>query len=270
MCLTREKSTHSSEASVEGASWKSWEDPTRERWWNSWKQQIDGLMAKMMSKINGLAHPKKIVTEATTNIDDDSVALQITMVLAKFRLASAVTMVATIATIMAEASNEQRSDNRDAPSSSRKNNRPRYPRPYNMSPEEILNGPCQMHFSYSPKGGDNRVTSKRTVERFRLCEGSWRTRKPKQSTGDKRKDQGARCMYHDHHHQQLPMETNVSCITGPPNTNGEFTQTRGEVTMIQKGRSSKGSQKLITRKVNMPVLAPPRTIEYLNWSGQPI
>jgi hypothetical protein len=100
MCLTREKSTHSSEASVEGASWKSWEDPTRERWWNSWKQQIDGLMAKMMSKINGLAHPKKIVTEATTNIDDDSVALQITMVLAKFRLASTVIMVATIAMII--------------------------------------------------------------------------------------------------------------------------------------------------------------------------
>jgi hypothetical protein len=40
--------------------------------------------------------------------------------------------------------------------------------------------------------------------------------------------------------------------------------------MIKKGRSSNRSQKVISRRVNMAVLAPPLTIEYLNWSGQPI
>ena len=40
--------------------------------------------------------------------------------------------------------------------------------------------------------------------------------------------------------------------------------------MIQNGRSSNRSQKLITRQVNMAVLVPPPTIEYLNWLGQPI
>jgi hypothetical protein len=40
--------------------------------------------------------------------------------------------------------------------------------------------------------------------------------------------------------------------------------------MIQKGRSSNRSQKLISQQVNMAILEPPPTIEYLNWSGQPI
>jgi hypothetical protein len=42
----------------------------------------------------------------------------------------------------------QRSENRDAPSSSRQSNRSRY----NMSPEEIMNGPCQMHFYVDADG----------------------------------------------------------------------------------------------------------------------
>lgn len=40
--------------------------------------------------------------------------------------------------------------------------------------------------------------------------------------------------------------------------------------MIQKGRPSNRSQKLISRQVYMAVTKPPPTIEYLNWSGQPI
>jgi hypothetical protein len=42
----------------------------------------------------------------------------------------------------------QRSDNRDVPNTSRPSNRSRY----NMSPEEIMNGPCQMHFYRDPEG----------------------------------------------------------------------------------------------------------------------
>jgi hypothetical protein len=48
--------------------------------------------------------------------------------------------------------NEQRSDHIDAPSSSRQNNRPMFPRPYNVSPEKLLNGPCQMHFYVDSDG----------------------------------------------------------------------------------------------------------------------
>ena len=64
-------------------------------------------MAKMLSKISGLAHPKRIVIGATINIGDDSEALRNTTVPAKFRLASEVIMVATIATIIAGAMNSE-------------------------------------------------------------------------------------------------------------------------------------------------------------------
>ena len=49
-------------------------------------------------------------------------------------------------------SNDQRNDRRDAPGSTRQNNRPRFPRPYNVSPEDLLNGPCQMHFYLDNEG----------------------------------------------------------------------------------------------------------------------
>ena len=40
--------------------------------------------------------------------------------------------------------------------------------------------------------------------------------------------------------------------------------------MIQKGRPSNRTQKLITRQVNLATRAPPPTPEYLNWSEQEI
>ena len=64
-------------------------------------------MAKMLSKISGLAHLKKIVTGAAINIGDDSETLQNTTVLVKFWLASEVIMIATIATIIAGAMNSE-------------------------------------------------------------------------------------------------------------------------------------------------------------------
>jgi hypothetical protein len=59
-------------------------------------------------------------------------------------------------------------------------------------------------------------------------------------------------------------------IAGAPDANKDFTPTRGAVAMIQKGRPSNRSQKLISRQVYMVVTSPPPTTEYLNWSGQPI
>ena len=64
-------------------------------------------MAKMLSKISGLAHPKRIVTGATINIGDDSEALRNTTVPAKYRLASAVIMVTIIARIIVGVMNNE-------------------------------------------------------------------------------------------------------------------------------------------------------------------
>jgi hypothetical protein len=65
------------------------------------------MMAKMLSKTSGLIHPGKIARGAITNIGDDFAALRYMMVPAKFRLVSAVIMVATTAmTIIEEMSSD--------------------------------------------------------------------------------------------------------------------------------------------------------------------
>src|SRR4051812_17745784 len=40
--------------------------------------------------------------------------------------------------------------------------------------------------------------------------------------------------------------------------------------MIQKGRPTNRAQNLITGHVNMAIMSPPATVEYLHWSDQPI
>jgi hypothetical protein len=60
-------------------------------------------MVKMLSTINDSTHLRKIAIETTTNTSDVSLALRNTMVSAKYRLASTVTMVETIAMIIARA-----------------------------------------------------------------------------------------------------------------------------------------------------------------------
>ena len=48
-------------------------------------------------------------------------------------------------------SNEQRGDNRDDSRNNRQNSGPRFQRPF-VSPEEMMNGPCQMHFFLDSNG----------------------------------------------------------------------------------------------------------------------
>ena len=50
----------------------------------------------------------------------------------------------------------------------------------------------------------------------------------------------------------------------------EYPAPRGNMAMIQKGRPSNRTQKLITREVSMAVKMPPPTLEYLNWLEQEI
>jgi hypothetical protein len=59
-------------------------------------------------------------------------------------------------------------------------------------------------------------------------------------------------------------------LAAPPGNNGEFIDTTGAVSMIQKGRPLNRAQKIISRQVYMAKKSPAPTIEYLNWSGQAI
>jgi hypothetical protein len=59
-------------------------------------------------------------------------------------------------------------------------------------------------------------------------------------------------------------------LAAAPRNNGPYIDTTGAVSMIQKGRPSNRTQKVISRQVYMAEKMPPPTIEYLNWSGQDI
>ena len=129
-------------------------------------------------------------------------------------------------------SNEQRSDNRDAPSSSRQNNRPRYPRPYNMSPEDILNGPYQMHFYID---SDGRRQSGHLQKDYRTFQALRRVTENTQAEAVSRGyAQGPRSEVH----VPFPPPPAITSanqhqlqIAGPSNTD-DFTTTRGAVSMI--------------------------------------
>lgn len=142
-----------------------------------------------------------------------------------------------------------------------------------MSPEEIMNGPCQMHFYIDPEG---RRASGHLQKDCRTFQALRRITENTQAEALNRGyAQGPRSEVHvppppppaaitnGNHQNQLQIE-------GPSNVNSGFTKPRGSVVMIQKGRPTNRAQKLITRQVSMAVLSPPPTVEYLNWSDQPI
>jgi hypothetical protein len=143
-----------------------------------------------------------------------------------------------------------------------------------MTPEELLNGPCQMHYYIDSEG---RRQSNHLLKDCR----TWRAlQKATSATQVEAVNRGFVNGPRSEVHLPPPPppppafpnsnQQNVLQITGPSNTNGGYTQSKGALQMIQKARPTNRAQKLITRQVNMAVLAPPPTVEYLNWSDQPI
>jgi hypothetical protein len=158
--------------------------------------------------------------------------------------------------------NNQRNEYRR--SSDEPYNRHRHPRPYNVSPEDLLNGPCQMHFYVD---ADGRRQSGHLQKDCRTFQALRRATENTQAEAISRGFvQGPRSEIHvplppppainDTNQRQLQ-------IAGPSNTGSDFTKTKGAVTMIQKGSSSNRSQKLISRQVNMAILSPPPTTDIL-------
>ena len=59
---------------------------------------------------------------------------------------------------------------------------------------------------------------------------------------------------------------NQARLEAPPEPAERYPEARGQMNMIQKGRPTNREQKLITRQVNMAVMAPPAVPEYLKGS----
>ncbi|KAK1652692.1 hypothetical protein QYE76_070497 [Lolium multiflorum] len=165
-------------------------------------------------------------------------------------------------------SNEHQGDNRGDSRGNRQNNGPRFQRPY-VSPEEMMNGPCQMHFYLDNNGKRQSGHLQKDCRNFQAM---LRAAGIANAQATNRNPQGPRSEIHlppppaitDENRHQL----RIAAAPHPPpyvdpNSNGA-------VSMIQKARPSNRAQKVISRQVFMAEKMPPPTIEYLNWSGQDI
>ncbi|KAK1621235.1 hypothetical protein QYE76_026752 [Lolium multiflorum] len=165
-------------------------------------------------------------------------------------------------------SNEQQGDNRGDSRGNRQNSGPRFQRPY-VSPEEMMNGPCQMHFYLDNNGKRQSGHLQKDCRNFQAM---LRAAGIANAQAMNRNPQGPRSEIHlppppaitDENRHQL----RIAAAPHPPpyvdpNSNGA-------VSMIQKARPSNRAQKVISRQVFMAEKMPPPTVEYLNWSGQDI
>jgi hypothetical protein len=164
-------------------------------------------------------------------------------------------------------SSEQRGDNRDD-SRNRQNSGPRFPRPF-VSPEEMLNGPCQMHFFLDSNGkrqsGHLQKDCRNFQAMFRYAENA-HARAAQRNPREPRSEvhlPPPPAITEDNRHQLRIAAAPAPPPYVDPNSNGA-------VLMIQKGRPSNRAQKVISRQVFMAEKMPPPTVEYLNWSGQDI
>jgi hypothetical protein len=140
-----------------------------------------------------------------------------------------------------------------------------------VSPEDLLNGPCQMHFYVDNDGRGQSGHLQKDCRTFQALQ------RATESTNAEAVNRGYVQGPRSEVHVPLPPPPAITSanqhqlqIAGPSGANDDFTSTRGAVSMIQKGRPSNRSQKLISRQVYMAEKAPPPITEYLNWSRQPI
>jgi hypothetical protein len=160
-------------------------------------------------------------------------------------------------------------EKRDATGSSRTEYRPRPPREY-FSPEDTLNGPCQMHFFVDPQG------KRQSNHLMKDCLTFINLQRAANASQTEAVNRGYARQVKSEVHVPLPP---APAIAGPTQqlqleavkdkSNG-YTEPKGSIIMIQKARPSNRTQKLITRQVNMATQTPPPAKEYLNWSDQPI
>jgi hypothetical protein len=127
-----------------------------------------------------------------------------------------------------------------------------------VSPEDLLNGPCQMHFYLDNEGKRQSGHLQKDCRTFQVL------RRYAENTNTQAANrgyvQGPRSEIH------LPPPPAITSanqhqlqLAAPPGNDGDFIDTTGAVSMIQKCRPSNRAHKLISRQVFMAERSPPRT-----------
>ncbi|KAK1573632.1 hypothetical protein QYE76_016399 [Lolium multiflorum] len=165
-------------------------------------------------------------------------------------------------------SNEQQGDNRGDFRGNRQNSGPRIQRPY-VSPEEMMNGPCQMHFYLDNNGKRQSGHLQKDCRNFQamlraagIANAQANNRNPREPRSEIHLPPPPAITDENRHQLRIAAAPHPPPYVDP-NSNGV-------VSMIQKARPSNRAQKVISRQVFMAEKMPPPTVEYLNWSGQDI
>ena len=130
-----------------------------------------------------------------------------------------------------------------------------------------MNGPCQMHFFLDNTGKRQSGHLQKDCRTFLALH---RYAGHANAQAANRNPQGPRSEIHLPPPPAITDENRHQLQLAAAPTNGPYIDTNGTVSMIQKGRPSNRTQKVISRQVYMAEKMPPPTIEYLNWSGQDI
>jgi hypothetical protein len=160
---------------------------------------------------------------------------------------------------------EYRNDNRD---DSNRQYQPRSSRAYNQSPEDMLNGPCHMHYTYI----DGKRVSRQAMKGYRTF------LKLQEAVGFKQaeaKSQGYGGAANNTTSANQQPTIGAPQGQGQPDKSNEndggYIPSKGDLAaMIQSVPKSNKDQKSISRQVNLTINSPPAHIEYLHWSEQPI
>jgi hypothetical protein len=127
-------------------------------------------------------------------------------------------------------------------------------RNFDPSLEDILNGPCHIHYTYldGKRVSNHLIRDCRTFEKLQEATELGQAAKPRYTTDS-----------------ALPPPYNKEAVNqGYPIQNGQsYPQSKVYISaMIKPIPMSKKGQKSISREVNLAISSPPATIEYLWWS----
>jgi hypothetical protein len=141
-------------------------------------------------------------------------------------------------------------------------------RDYNPSPDDMLNGPCDIHFAFV----DGKRVSRHAMKD---CKTFLKLQEAAGNKQDEARRQGYEGNTNNAPSSNPQANNRVAQGQNQPNqgndNEGGYIPSKGHITaMIQPVPKLNKEEKSISRQVNLAVTSPPVTIEYLHWSEQPI
>jgi hypothetical protein len=140
-------------------------------------------------------------------------------------------------------------------------------REYNPSPEDMLNGPCHIHYTFVDGKRVSRHAMKDCTMFLKLQEAALN----KQAKAKRQGYEGNTSNAPANQQGNNGVPQNQDQTNQGRDDDGAYVPSKGHITaMIQPVPKSNKEEKSITRQVNLAVISPPTTTEYLQWSEQPI